>query len=193
MRTSFPSPVGLHALIITALVVSLATGASVATEVVMGNPSAIFTGTWLTGTSADDKYGPDYCYIMIGSQLRTATFYPNVPTSGQWDVYTWYTQGAARYTSVEYTVHTALCDDIKYVDQQVNGGQWNHLGTYTFAPGLADFVMLSNRGSDTNKIVVADAMKFTYVGPIPEPSSLLALGGGMLGLAGLIRRRRSAI
>jgi len=53
--------------------------------------------------------------------------------------------------------------------------------------------MLSNRGSDTNKIVVADAMKFTYVGPVPEPSGFLALGGGMLALAGVVVRRRPAI
>jgi hypothetical protein len=35
--------------------------------------------------------------------------------------------------------------------------------------------------------------EFFMLNPVPEPSGLLALGGGMLALAGVIRRRRAAI
>jgi hyaluronate lyase len=43
----------------------------------------------------------------------------------------------------------------------MNGGEWNLLGTYSFAAGTGGSVTIANDG--TNGYVVADAVKFEYV------------------------------
>jgi hypothetical protein len=47
------------------------------------------------------------------------------------------------------------------VNQRINGGRWNLLGTYRFVPGRRDGVGIwSGAGA-----VCADAVRLVYVGP----------------------------
>jgi hyaluronate lyase len=46
----------------------------------------------------------------------------------------------------------------KSVNQQLNSGQWNTLGVYSFNGGTSGSVVIGNTG--TNGFVVADAVKF---------------------------------
>jgi hypothetical protein len=47
------------------------------------------------------------------------------------------------------------------VNQEINGGQWNLLGTFPFIAGTSGHVVLSD---DANDYVIADAIKF-----VPQP------------------------
>jgi hypothetical protein len=58
-------------------------------------------------------------------------------------------------------------DTISPVDQTVNGGQWNLLGTYSYTVGSTGTVVLDNDFT-TGNIVVADAIKWEEVG---DPSN----------------------
>ena len=48
------------------------------------------------------------------------------------------------------------------VDQQADGGKWNLLGTYAFAPGTSSYVQLSDAA---NGYAVADAIKWELLEP----------------------------
>jgi hypothetical protein len=48
-------------------------------------------------------------------------------------------------------------EEIVEVNQEVNGGQWNLLGTYPFAAGTSGSVVLSD---EADEYVIADAIKF---------------------------------
>jgi hypothetical protein len=69
---------------------------------------------------------------------------------------------------------------------------WNRLPA---GQSLGGFEYTAANEPDVLPYLIMGAMTGGYVGevemvPIPEPSSLLALGGGLMGLAGLALRRR---
>ena len=78
-----------------------------------------------------------------------------------YQVYAWWTQWPSRYTAVPYQIRDGgtLLDTVN-VDQQVNGGQWNLLGTYTFTGGPSITVLATPGAWSTS----ADAVKF-----VPAP------------------------
>ena len=49
------------------------------------------------------------------------------------------------------------------MNQQINGGQWNLLGTFNFINGTTDNVKLTDGFADSANVAIADAIKFTPV------------------------------
>jgi hypothetical protein len=49
---------------------------------------------------------------------------------------------------------------IKAVNQRINAGQWNSLGTYTFKKGISGNVIITAQGADGK--VMADAVRFVF-------------------------------
>ena len=132
-------------------------------EIIIDNPSASFNVSWETGTASTDKYGSDYRFIGIStSGGATATYTPVIPsTLDDWHVYAWYPQGTNRPTQAQYIIHHAGGDTIRYLNQQPpNGGQWQDLGIYTMNAGTSSTVQVTNYGSETTKVVLADAIRF---------------------------------
>ena len=87
-------------------------------------------------------------------------------------------------------------------DQGGNVWEWNEAVTiYQYAPyvfrgvrggafdGKADYLLASTR-YDSATSLESSSVGFRVSSPIPEPSSLLMLGSGLLALAGIIRRKR---
>lgn len=144
----------LIALVVQSLVLA-------ATEIIVDNPSAVFVGSWQTGTSSSDKYGADYRFAgQNTTTLKTATYTPAIPTDGVWGVYTWYPQGSGRPINAQYIIHASTGDTTLYVNQQTNGGKWNFLANCSFAAGTDGYVRITNYGTDTTKVVMADAIRF---------------------------------
>jgi len=131
-------------------------------EIIIDNPSASMVGEWTTGTMATNKYGTNYYYCFLStSGGNSATYTPNIPvTSADWAAYTWYPNGTNRPTAAQYIVHHAGGDSTYYVNQQNNGGIWLELGTYTMNAGTSNYVRITNYGSETTKVVMADAIRF---------------------------------
>lgn len=65
-------------------------------------------------------------------------------------------------SNASYTITHANGNASKTVNQQANAGQWNSLGTYRFNQGTSGNVTISASGA--NGTVMADAVKFRYVG-----------------------------
>ena len=98
---------------------------------------------------------------------NTATWTPNVPSAGSYQVYARWTANPNRATDAKYTVVHAGGSTTHTVDQQTGGGAWNLLGTYAFAPGTAHKVELTDQA---NGYVVADAIRLVATNVAPTVS-----------------------
>ncbi len=132
-----------------------------ATEYIVDNTGASFTGTWSTGTSSTDKYGSDYRYATTAtSETATAKWAPNL-AAGNYDVYCWYPQGANRSAAAPYTVYYNGGSVTTNVNQQSGGGQWVLLtSNKSFLAGTSGYVKLGNGTGESALVVMADAVRF---------------------------------
>jgi len=88
------------------------------------------------------------------------TFTANLVPGTTYVVYGWWTVYPSRNTAAPYEIRNgATLLDTVTVNQQLNGSQWNLLGTYTFTD-TASVTVLASPGSSTN----ADAVRFV---PVP--------------------------
>lgn len=136
---------------------------NLAGEIVIDNGQATYVGTWSTGTSSTDKFGSDYRFVagVSGSATHTATYRPNIPSSGTYDVYIWYPQGSNRASNAPWTIASAAGSITVNVNQQINGGQWRLIASgRTFNSGTSGYVRLSNAIGSTSPVVMADAVRF---------------------------------
>jgi len=114
------------------------------------------TGSWWTSGVAG-FYGANSVFsTSAGSFTFPATLVPGT----NYEVYGWWTAHASRNPAADYEIYNgaALLDTVT-VDQRVNGGQWNLLGTYTFTDA-GSVTVLSIPGVGTS----ADATRFV---PVP--------------------------
>ncbi len=127
-------------------------------------PSAVIvdgaTGStsWITATSATDKYGADYKYRSTQAISDAATFTGNLPSTKTYTVSAWWSQGANRSATAPYLIDHSGGTATVNVNQQANGGKWNSLGSYSFASGNRT-VRLSC-WTTTGFVVIADAVKW---------------------------------
>jgi RHS repeat-associated protein len=105
-------------------------------------------------------------FFPVDGTPNTATWTPEIPQSQEYHVYAWWSQASDRAQNAPFTVHHAAGSDEIVVNQRTNGGQWNLLGTYPFAPGSGHRVEVTN--SEVNGGVNADAVKFVPVNPDPS-------------------------
>lgn len=118
-----------------------------------------FTGTWTRNTinEIDQRYGASFHYAAAGDGSFYAKFTPNITTAGNYKVYAWWTTHTNRATNAPYTVYYNGGNQTVTVNQEINGGQWNLLGTFNFVIGTTGYVRLAN---NANEYVIADAVKF---------------------------------
>lgn len=127
-------------------------------SLVLDNPSASYTGSWATGTSATDKYGADYRWASTGAAPARAWWNPDLPLAGTYEISLWWPAGANRNPATRIglilngKLHTTT------VDQRTQGGRWNVLGSVALPAGARTPIGLSNEGS-AGTVVVADALR----------------------------------
>lgn len=91
----------------------------------------------------------------------TAQYRPYIPEEGQYAVYVSYPTVKGSVDDAEYTVYHQGEATTFHVNQQMGGGTWVYLGTFTFDKGSSPYnqVVLSNY-SRSKGIVTADAVRF---------------------------------
>jgi len=111
----------------------------------------------------------DYAAVQPGFGNAYAVFRPTIGVSGNYEVFEWhgyigndpnYVQEA---TNAPFTItyaHGATASGT--INQSINYGKWNSLGTYYFEKGTNGNVKITNK--DVDGIVMADAFKFVYKG-----------------------------
>lgn len=130
------------------------------TSVIVDNINASFTGIWST-SAYSDYYGDDQRYIQsTATGSNKATFTPNLPQAGNYDVYAWWTVYSNRATNVPYIIHySGGASDTVRVNQELGGGGWTYLETYHFDAGTSGNVEISD-DAELNEYVIADAIKW---------------------------------
>ncbi|MBN1491408.1 MAG: hypothetical protein JXA69_15950 [Phycisphaerae bacterium] len=146
------------------LLLALAVFAGAQEIIVDNGDSASFTvlaGTWISSTTAPGYYGDNYLYAITtasGGAPGEVEWRPDLPATGQYEVYVRYTVGANRADNAPITVNHRDGSVTVAVNQQANGSQWVLLGTFPFDAGTAGYVRLSNDANPT--VVIADAVRF---------------------------------
>lgn len=132
------------------------------------NAEASFSSGWSVGTSSTDKYLSDYRFASSASgATATAIYRPALGLAGYYDVFVWYPQGSNRATNAPWSIYYSGGSTNVAVDQSANGGSWRLLAAaLPFASGTDGYVQLSNDTGYTGKVVLADGVRFSYLGPL---------------------------
>jgi len=130
-------------------------------DIIIDNSSGSFSasGNWAVGTSATDKYGSDYRWRSTAATSDQAVWTPNIPVSGSWTVYAWWTAGTNRHPNSAYNVTNTGGTTAVYVNQQTNGGKWNSLGAFNLGTGTG-YPTAKSCWASTGYVVIADAIKW---------------------------------
>jgi hypothetical protein len=141
-------------------------GFSTGGDLIVDNPEAQYSGNWTLATSAADKYGAYYQYALTtngGMPTAEATYVPAIAVAGQYDVAIWYPGGAGRSTNAPVTIFHNGGVTTFGVNQTTNGGVWRLLASaLDYAAGTNNFAVVGNNTGETNTVVMADAMRWSY-------------------------------
>lgn len=117
------------------------------------------TGTWNAGVTGADyldgtRWAPD------GEGISTATWRPNLPAAGRYEVFLWWGANQHRDRTTNALVRIVHAGGVHEtrLDQTTNTGTWVLLGVFSFPAGREGAVMLSTDGVEN--IPLADAVKF---------------------------------
>ncbi len=134
----------------------------------------VVAGTWGTypqyGYRHDDSDGGDFRYGGSGS--GGCQWSVDIPVEGMWEVSAWWVGYSGCGTNVPYVVHDVGGPTTVRMNQTANGKDWKqNVGTFHLRQGPA-VVEITRRA---NGLVFADAVRFRYVGPVPqEPSTIIS-------------------
>lgn len=139
-------------------------------DIILDEEETTRLGSWADGQPAAPPlaYNGDYKYAMSASgETAWAKWTPNIPRPGNWAVYVYFREGSNRTQGAPYTIYYNGGSQTVYIDQTVNGGQWVYLGTKPFLAGSSGYVKLGNATFETSKVIVADAVRFSFVSAPP--------------------------
>ena len=151
----------------------------VVNDLIVDNPEATIVGSWTVGNTAPGRYGADYRYKGPGTGANYVQFGPNILTPGHYAVYEWHSVGSNRTTNGQHRITHKNGTTNVLVNQQLNGGQWNYLGTFEFNTGTNGHVRITD--AFNGNVVIADAIKFVFVS---DPRILSIDQQGRLMIAG---------
>jgi hypothetical protein len=132
-------------------------------EIVMDDSEAEFVGRWYLYQVAVDQFGPGLHFKDIADGSAKAIYRPNIPATGDYYLFAWWSQGSARWraTNAPYVVNHAGGSETFLVDQTDNGpggGQWHCLGgPFRFNQGTDGYIEINDNAN--HKWIVADAIK----------------------------------
>lgn len=134
--------------------------ALIESDIIIFDTSSIFTvGIWFTGTMSPDKYGADYLWAnSTPSGNDFAWWAPTIPASGNWEISLWWPQGSNRNQQTLLGLRFGGRLFNTNVNQQIEGGKWNILGTLSLPVGARPLIGMSSQGA-SGSVVVADALR----------------------------------
>jgi hypothetical protein len=117
------------------------------------------SANWISATSTAGYYGTSYYYASTQAISDPATFFFYLPAAATKTIDAWWTAGTNRSTTAPFVVFNAAGTKLATVNvnQQLNGGKWNTLGTWSFSAGW-NKVQVS-RWTTTGYNVIADAIQ----------------------------------
>lgn len=133
-------------------------------------PRYVETGWWLPSTLAGWN-GTASRYNEEDRAGGTATWRPELPADGRYDVAVWYPTNPETTRAAVYVVHHADGEDEFVVDQQQDANGWRALGRFRFTAGTDGYVRAIVRNPGFHRI---DAARFQ---PVDESAVAPAVSG----------------
>ncbi|HYO65846.1 MAG TPA: N-acetylmuramoyl-L-alanine amidase [Archangium sp.] len=117
------------------------------------------SANWLASSGTAGYYGSNYYYAPTAAISDAAVFHFYMPAAGTKTIDAWWTAGTNRSDAAPFIITNASGTNLATVsvNQQINGGKWNTLGTYSFPAGW-NKVQLS-RWAPEGFVVMADAIQ----------------------------------
>ena len=129
-----------------------------------GEAGTTSSGTWKVSGGAD-PYGTNS--LFSGEAGARYTFSIDLITPGEYQVFAWWTEWSNRRTSVPYDITELGGTGTVTVNQRLNGGQWNQLGS-TWNFGATATITIRSLGDGTTS---ADAIAAGHGRAKPEAGS----------------------
>ena len=121
----------------------------------------IGSGYWHTRNNPPwPSYGNDFRFNESGYGEDQAVYTFNIPTSGYYEVYSWWPSNSICSQNTPYLIPFSDGTVTIRVNQQENPGQWNRLAIGFFEEGEQQ-IIISDDASGT--VVVADAIRIVSV------------------------------
>jgi hypothetical protein len=130
-----------------------------------GGDGFSFVGDWTRYEGGIYPYRNGGMHVSgPGLGLNRATFRPNLPATGRYEVHVWGFTFANASTNQPFAINHQNGSDARSIDMlgAPAEGSWIHLGTYDFAAGSGGFVTTSDAA---NGHVIADAVRWVLVPP----------------------------
>jgi hypothetical protein len=133
-------------------------------------------GAWTLAKQTPPPPGTKYeNYHMTWAHPKAdavAKFHPKIPKNGRYDVYEWHVRGNNRSTAVPWTISYKGGQVSTNINQQALGSAWVLIASKVpmeKGDKPNQFAQLANNtpdhaSADGNKVVIADAVAFVYVG-----------------------------
>jgi N-acetyl-anhydromuramyl-L-alanine amidase AmpD len=127
------------------------------------NNSAVaqFVGSanWISSASTGGYYGSGYYYASTEAISDPVTFRFYLSAAATKTIDAWWTAGTNRSTSTPFIMWNAAGTKLGTVNvnQQINGGSWQTLGTYSFSAGWNEVQV--SRWAAAGSVVIADAIR----------------------------------
>jgi N-acetyl-anhydromuramyl-L-alanine amidase AmpD len=117
------------------------------------------SANWTSSSGTAGYYGSGYYHSPTAAVSDPATFYFYLPAAATKTIDAWWTAGTNRSSAAPFIIYNAAGTKLGTVNanQQINGGRWNTLGTYSFSAGW-NKVQLS-RWAPEGFVVIADAIQ----------------------------------
>jgi hypothetical protein len=117
------------------------------------------SANWTLSSGTAGYFGTNYAFASTLPVSDAATFWFYLPAAATKSIDAWWTAGANRSPEAPFIVWNAGGTQLGTVkvDQQLNGGKWNTLGTWSFTAGW-NKVQLS-RWAPEGFVVIADAIR----------------------------------
>jgi hypothetical protein len=158
-----------------------------------GDPGTSYTGTWETSAGTDpyglNPYGKDSLYGRNGA---THTWHAELPLTGTYDVYMWWTDYVSRSTRVPVTIRHKLGNGVGqqllHINQIEGGGKWHLLGTWDFDAEVGGTITLAAEDPYPTSYC-ADAVMFIYVERTPPVPTDTAAAAVLILLLAVVAKR----
>jgi hypothetical protein len=129
-----------------------------AAEAIVDNSdgSVQLKGKWTATNTTGGFLGQDYLYRTPGDGSSSVTW-PFPGSAGHYDVFARWSAGPNRATNATYQITSNSGSSNVSVNQRINGGAWQLLGSFDFQPNKNQSVSLTDKADG---VVVADAIRF---------------------------------
>ena len=117
------------------------------------------SASWTVSSGTAGYYGSNYAFASTSPVSDGATFWFYLSAAGTRTIDAWWTAGTNRSATAPFIAYNASGAEVGRVNvnQQVNGGAWRTLGTWSFSAGWNRVVL--SRWTTEGYVVIADAVR----------------------------------